>query len=285
MKGIARDIMLVAMFIIAVYFIMFYLKTPNYASRIEKMEFQQDLNAMKKALDLAKLYAETSLRYSVYQACYDNLRAGGVLPAEEEFKENLKLGIENNLKVYTSEGYNFLTEYRVTLPEYEIVIEEFEPLVIRADSKNGENLWIEKTTERETIKLEKSPLITETLEVNCYEIYQKGLEKSKEVSEVLSQIIGKEYETNNIEDVENEIRKELKTLQIDNEYLMEIMNINIGTTEYEIMIEDKMEKRYKVDEVGVTIKIKDMKPERVYPVYTEDGKIEFSPMELIFLVK
>jgi hypothetical protein len=109
---------------------------------IEKdIEVRAQMHTMGNALAAAKLYMETSLAYSTYQACYDTLKNGGwdtltgkkayqgyalwepvdQHPTVLEFKGSLESSIKGNLGLYEAKSYTFLSEYYVNLPAYTAV--------------------------------------------------------------------------------------------------------------------------------------------------------------------
>ncbi|RLI97717.1 MAG: hypothetical protein DRO99_02620, partial [Candidatus Aenigmatarchaeota archaeon] len=108
--------------------------------RIGVKRYQEDIFAIDNSLDGAKSYLETSLRYSAYQACFDNLRNGGWEPGRTP-AENMILykgrqyarlaGIEQavaalesatlgNLNKYASDRYIFAS-FSLPLPSYNAV--------------------------------------------------------------------------------------------------------------------------------------------------------------------
>ena len=97
---------------------------------ITKTSLQSDIYTTGHALDAARIYMETSLDYSVYQACYDNLRKAGlseITVSVDSYNElsgltidglynQLGTTIQTYLNRYSNENYAFMTNYRVTLP-------------------------------------------------------------------------------------------------------------------------------------------------------------------------
>jgi hypothetical protein len=106
---------------------------------ISKTSLQSNIYTMGNALDASKLYMDTSLGYSLYQACYDNLAKGGrasittdtgqtisdrqyaYLPSsftQDNFLNELASSVNINLNMYGGSSYVFLSEYRVSIPDY-----------------------------------------------------------------------------------------------------------------------------------------------------------------------
>ncbi|MCJ7816839.1 MAG: hypothetical protein MUP55_03190, partial [Candidatus Aenigmarchaeota archaeon] len=112
MKG--QALIIAAIFIVLILIVLWSvvnipaIKTGQIQSDVE---VHSQIHIMGNALDAAKLYMETALAYSTYQACYDNLKSvGDSYPDEKTFVENLQASIKNNLGLYTgSKAYTFLS--------------------------------------------------------------------------------------------------------------------------------------------------------------------------------
>jgi|GEM_PF-3003550 len=99
-----------------------------------------EVYSMSNALDASKVYMDTALRYSVYQACYDTLKNGGwpdiaKVPDGEralfegkpyapirttaEFRSGLAETILSNVNTYASMDYSFFDSYEVRVPSYQ----------------------------------------------------------------------------------------------------------------------------------------------------------------------
>jgi hypothetical protein len=166
------------------------------------LEIRSEMHTMSNALDAAKLYMETSLEYSVYQACYDNLKKGGwdsipsgkayqgyalwdssFQPEGFEFNTSLENSIASNLALYRgSKAYTFLSDYYVNLPEYKaddvlVSLEPSDPGWMFVTAFGDSNLYIQKTQESgEQIRLEKDSTLQNEDEyrIDCYGIYKTG---------------------------------------------------------------------------------------------------------------
>jgi hypothetical protein len=159
----------------------------------EKIELQKNVYMMKNSLEAAGLYTRTALRYSLYQSCFDTLKnlekqEGGLI-AEKDFTKTIEEETGKNFKVYTGGKYRFLRDYMVEMPDYNLKIEEADPEKIRIKADSSDNLKIEKTEENETIVLEKSSTLDETVKIPCFAIFRKGRELEAAVKEKASQII------------------------------------------------------------------------------------------------
>jgi hypothetical protein len=148
-----------------------------------EITLKEDKYLMLYSLDAAKAYAETSLKYSFFQACYDTLRNSGVnektfdgkkysaFPSADQLVNALKKTTGDYLKAYLSGGYIFLTEYTAVFPEYRIEISENGGNTA-IESGADSNIRIEKTREvksafSEQAVLEKEPLLKVSVNADC----------------------------------------------------------------------------------------------------------------------
>lgn len=211
MKGSSTLIILAIGLVIILMIIVSMLNIPllKSANQVEKnLKARSEIHTMSNALDAAKLYMETSLEYSIYQACYDNLRNGGwdPLPANNipnkyrgyavwdfpdtppddlKFQRELESSIATNLNLYRgTQAYTFLSDYHVNLPNYpsddvHVSLEPSDPKWMFVTAWGDSNLNIQKTQESgEYIRLEKDSMLQNEDEhrIDCYGIYRKGLE-------------------------------------------------------------------------------------------------------------
>lgn len=98
-----------------------------------------DAYSMQNALDASETYMDAAASYSIYQACYDNLRQAGwrelakapytekvviggksygPIRTIEEFNDDLAATILDHINTYSSYGYEFFETYKVDMPEY-----------------------------------------------------------------------------------------------------------------------------------------------------------------------
>ena len=202
--------------IIVLIGIIAYLDIPLIKStQTEKdIEVRAQMHAMGNALDAAKLYMETSLAYSTYQACYGTLRKGGwdsipsgkayqgyslweppeQHPTMLEFKASFESSIKENLGLYRgTKAYTFLSDYYVNLPSYAsasaYVDEDTGKMSVRAGAES--NLYIEKTQESgEHVRLEKYGFLQGEYAIDCYGIYAKGLEVYALAKDSVARVFG-----------------------------------------------------------------------------------------------
>jgi hypothetical protein len=160
-----------------------------------------DIYVMKNAIDSSKLYLQTSLDYSVYQAMYDVAKNGGLgksaanqwdsVLGENEFVSNVKAEILKNMNSYTSKGYMFLDLPLVYLPEYEEKNNELS----ESDSDvkillSGTKLRITKKDEQEVIVLESSSDMEKVYEIDLFGMYRKAKDVFGPVKSTSCDVVG-----------------------------------------------------------------------------------------------
>ena len=207
MKGTSLIIPAVALVIILVilasYLNIIFIKN----GQIEKdIEVRSEMHTMGNALEAAKLYMETALAYSTYQACYDSLKNGGwdtlqgrrthagyalwdstaLPPTKDELDANLKKSIRSNLDLYRKQTYRFMTDYFVNLPSYDIDVLMYNPYQLSVGAWNSSNFWIEKLqASGESIKLQKYGFLQGEYTINCYGVYTKGADIHAKAAEAV----------------------------------------------------------------------------------------------------
>jgi len=156
--------------------------------QVHKTSLQSNIYSMSHALDAAHEYREASLDYSVYQACYDILKNGGMwyidtdegeqgyayLPelGSEEFYSELTSAAEENFDAYNSIGYRFLDDNTVVLPSSEIVLL---PSVIgfNAEVSSPAKLMISRLADSgEVSKLLSTSDFSKEYPIQCFQLYQ-----------------------------------------------------------------------------------------------------------------
>jgi len=164
---------------------------------VHKTNLQSDLYVMSHALDAARLYLDTSLDYSVYQACYENLKRGGLnfidledgeggiayLPDldSEEFFSELTETVDEYFNLYSAKSYSFIGDDNVVLPRFDIFIEEqgsgleveaypYSKLQITRRSDSGETATLRASWDR-----------IKSYDIPCYTLFQKARELNTDV--------------------------------------------------------------------------------------------------------
>lgn len=202
-------LILAIMIIAAIDASYFYINWPGKEPEIKRsITLHQEYYAMENALELAGVYLGTSLRYSVYQAMYDNGLRGGhaempadtytadaqsyalwysgkdMQPDEQALLSGLKEASEKNLAKYTKSDYVFL-DYSVKLPGYTLELSRDNGL--KAEATADKDLWISKTMQNlDTILLQKSGNLVEEFEDTYHSLYQEAVTRLAEVKGVLA---------------------------------------------------------------------------------------------------
>lgn len=187
MKGNALMVAVIMVGIMVALFIGYGLRLNLFGGgegALTKASLQTDIYALEHALDAAKLYMETSLDYSVYQACYDTL-AREDIDSSEGFLEELESTTETYLNRYSKGGYLFLDEYSVNLPNSAIGITPGEPdSKFRVDVTPNDMLTTSSLTKSgEYITLEASAGMSREYDMPCYSLFLRGKELNPSIRE------------------------------------------------------------------------------------------------------
>ncbi len=121
MKGMTSSILSILLTIVLLYVAVYSIEFGTGSGIVitRKAEFQQDMYAMSNALESAKLYMDTALKYSTYQAFYDYGKEDKTDASSIDIL-SLQVKIKENLNKYTAGPYTFLSKnYEVSLPLYE----------------------------------------------------------------------------------------------------------------------------------------------------------------------
>ncbi len=129
------------------------------ASINQKIEIQKNLYAINNALEAAKLYLETSLKYSAYQAFYDYGKEKKEYSGPQNIEAELPKRIADNMDRYTREKYTAISEdYRIDLPTYidTITVKVLADKKIKVTASPKSNMIIDKVLSMQKIHLEKN---------------------------------------------------------------------------------------------------------------------------------
>jgi hypothetical protein len=286
-----------------------YLKT----GQIEKdIEVRAQIHTMGNALDAAKLYMDTALAYSTYQACYDNLRSGGLekasksyqgyplwdsMPAgKEAFDQALQKSILSNLELYRKSSYRFMSDYYVNMPAYEVTVLTEQPGKTTVGAWNGSNFYIQKTQESgEIIRLEKYGFLQGEYSIDCYGIYAKGTEvygnARTAVSDIISQA-GLPAKANDMDEIKSKIA------ETEDKIKAALYSLSATGSDYDVGVDVLSAKinyiTLGVDlsgtslsytyEIYVKFEVTNIKDGQEFPVY-DGSNVVMSPMTLVFVGK
>lgn len=207
MKGQSREFMFIIMVILGIFFSLLYINLIFIEGRVGRLKITLNTYTMRNALLSSYLYLSQSLRYSIYQSCYENLKNGGqdILKMYEtinntsypyiinksKFLKQLENKTLQKLNLYTTEKYNFLN-VEILLPKYKNVsIKPYNnSLYVSAISDNYITLM--KSEENLTITFEKSSKLNETIKTACFTIFKKGINLKEWLESEISKIIKNE---------------------------------------------------------------------------------------------
>lgn len=142
--------------------------------------FQQEIYNLDNSLDAASIYLDTSMRYSIYQACHDLLKN----PDPDEFYLNLSNKTKIFLNKYLSQNFYFLDIYQVDFPVYNITYDSGELI---ANSSDNISVDLVDTKLMEKVHLERNLEIKQ--DAACSDLYNKYLETRNELSDKVTIII------------------------------------------------------------------------------------------------
>ncbi len=184
----------------------------NRPEMIRSVTLHQEYYTMDNALGLARLYLGTALRYSMYQAMYDNGRRGGfpggeaemyntyalwydngdTHPDEQALLENLEGPALAGLGRYLESDYVFLDDYAVKLPQYTgLEIQKTPEGEILAKAAADRNLWIRRVMQNlDEVELEKKANLEEGFGEAYLGLYQRSAEQLGAAKEKFGEIMG-----------------------------------------------------------------------------------------------
>jgi len=177
---------------------------------------KRDIYAMDNALEAAKIYLDTGLRFSVYQAMHDLGKKGGWMtipeerktvigekeyaiwyfsgidlsPKEEEAMQGLRDSAKETFNKYTSKDYVFLEGFKVTLPSFNDVNIQNTEIGITANTPETDKfIYIERKINKDVVKLDKKIELSENFDINYLALFAKAKETSRTVSGKLRDIV------------------------------------------------------------------------------------------------
>ena len=168
--------------------------------------------ALRDSLELSKLYIDTSARYSLYQAAYDNAKNGGFAdseprrtftndgseyvvwydgkdfsPSQDSLEKSLEIAAGENFKEYMKVG-GVTAIFPVTLPSYGgLDIENVANYSVMILSKGDADLSLKRVTGNEhEITVERSSDIEMEVEIPYFQLAEEAKALQKEIEEYLS---------------------------------------------------------------------------------------------------
>lgn len=291
LKGsMANVVILVALLFTLV--VLFYDVTPFwYEGQKDEAILHRDLYMMNNSLLAARSYMDTSLSYSVYQACYDTLKNLDTSAGDDVFRSDLEDSIKSYLNRYRKDEYYFMSNYPVTIPEYtDLTIETLDPLKVKVESPS--NMYISLEHEGSERRLETKNTMEKTITIDCYGIYKKGKEVHTEINNVIGDKIKEKIDswpdTSDALPKLNELENQVKTIpelafeKTEGDYSIK-SEFSEAKVEFE-GYEKSGSEPYKNIKYKVTVKlgVSVTRHDQVFPIYN-GSKIVFSPLTMVFL--
>jgi len=179
-------------FFIGVYVLSVIFNAQAYASHGQKTVLETEEFSLQKSLEAAKLYAETSLRYSFYQACYNVSLNSGWPPSSTgasavadaaTFKAALEAETTKTMATYSEGVYIFLGSFEVKFPTYDaIIIKDEGNGVINVTVKAKDMFLVHRELDTKKVTLEKNAAISVNITSPCFSLHKKALERSVAIS-------------------------------------------------------------------------------------------------------
>ena len=138
--GISVGILILVLGVVGLFEVYYVAMVGISGVRLGVKRYQEDIYALKNSVDAAYNYLDTSMDYSIYQACFDTLKNGGWgknapddkkmeisekiyyhLADADELKESLEKSILTNINTYATGPYTFKGIYTVSTPGYSSV--------------------------------------------------------------------------------------------------------------------------------------------------------------------
>ncbi len=265
---------------------------------VHKTSLQSNIYTAGNALDAARLYMETSLGYSVYQACHDTLAREDI--PEQEFLNELESTTETYLNRYADENYAFLYDYRVIIPKYSASITAPDPSKLVVSAVPSDEMTISASPESgESVTLQASADVSGEYDIPCYSLFLKGQELNSHIKDSLEnalksavapiseKIQNSQTGCNTVgicDDLTEELKGNLKpSVPADEKYKItsEITDASVVITSID---SGKITGYRAAATQRVTISERDTPKEHYYPVWN-GSKITFDNLKLIFTNK
>jgi len=196
MKGeFSNALIFFMIFFAGVYTLSVILNLQAYQSHNQKIVLETEEFSLEKALEAAKLYAETSLRYSFYQACYNVSLNGGWQPDGSApsgknaaadaatFKKALENETLRILGAYAGGGYSFLGSFDVFVPAYgSVAVTDMGDGVVNVTAASDKMLSIHRELDTKNVTLYKNADLSVNITSPCFTLQKKALERSVSIA-------------------------------------------------------------------------------------------------------
>jgi len=171
-------ILLILVTVIIISSLQFFWQTST--ERRTEVQFSEDIYVTQNALKLSKLYVESAMDYSVYQAMFDTGR--NELPSSDSvLTDKLAEATAKNMKKYTESGYNFIGK-TISLPQYaqgSIIIKKTSDNRLNVSASASGNIYHEETLigqmENKLVRLGLDSKIERIYPFDYFSLYDKAL--------------------------------------------------------------------------------------------------------------
>jgi hypothetical protein len=190
---------------------------------VKDLRIRSDVYAMDNAAQAGEIYLQAALRYSYYQACFDNMKNGGynhtpnqvngfslwydnydISPTEDDFYTELENRITENMITYSLGDYNFLSnlneKYNVILPKtYITEIERPSPGYSLYDIETrvkttSQPLYTIRESETDKLEVGLTPKLERSFRKGCLDVFLMGKELLAEISSKTQTEVDKEVD-------------------------------------------------------------------------------------------
>ncbi|MCK5022914.1 MAG: hypothetical protein KAS04_01945 [Candidatus Aenigmarchaeota archaeon] len=222
--------------------------------RKNELRLSEDLYVASNAIKLGKLYYDTSMDYSVFQAIYNVAKNGGwetqkneLNTDENSIMDAIKKKIVENFEKYAAKDYSFLGK-SVRIPPLEnakLEINKIVDGVIKVKAEGNKNIYFEEKVstpmERRNVVMGISSTIERAYEsdilmlhyiaknfmdeVNSKSIYCGSLSDSYDETEERTGFVGKKFE----------VRKKVEKFSKSDSYCQATLNITVSAKEPKLL--------------------------------------------------
>jgi hypothetical protein len=266
----------------------------------EVVTLKSGMYAMDNALLAAGSFMQTAMKYSVYQGCYEALKAGDSLPETQgKFLDNLKGRIISALNSY-GQNFMFMEEYTVTLPFYSAgditQISGTASQLTLAVNADLEMLAKAPPGTKDDITLRRNAMLGGTFDINCIGMYGKAKARNETACNALRQKlaekidgdsglvkgrpVGNVQECNGmLEVVKREIESELESGNADVDVTGVTLSLRLDRGQQNKCYFTKQG----ASSATATLTVKDDDPNRKYPVWN-GTRLAFEPLAAVFSI-
>jgi len=313
MKGQAISFLTIIIIALSVLTILTMFRTPLLGTGNnmgDKFETRYSVLTMQNAMKAADIYMKTAGRYSVYQASYDVFRQGGFedmenkiynywydtfnpvkVPTSDDFINAISSKTEEYVNRYAYENYNFMREFSVTLPVYEVTLSTGNTMEsVELVAKSPKNMVLSKIQATGGISsIQESGNFTDSMDTNLSGLYGEAAKLS--ITDIINEIRAGMQSVTPSGDCTDSYTSGNAEKESIKQGIMAIKLSKPADTQdysYDISMVHSDTKRSpgspcKYTHLGI-VKVNITAKRVLLPVLNEDGP-NFAPAELIFLIR